>query len=1152
MPHQIRARAGLTRVTLAAGLVAALGATGLAPAFATSTPAPAPAADQAATSAVADKLGSHDADLLAQAKAEGDPTVTLMLAVTPGTTAATAAQLTAAGASVGKTVDRIGYVRATVPTDRADALIGRAAKLSSVQAIDLNESVPLPDPYADSDADAGSTASGAATELPAPTLGAPYLAKPGPATWHTHRPKHRKPAKPAKPAPGAYPAPSAKTPAANPYQPSHETGAVDFVRQNPAADGRGVTIGILDSGVDLGHPALQTTTTGERKITDWVTATDPLIDGDGSWLPMLTEVTGPRFSYNGRNYLAPAGTYKIRVFKESVTLGGDAEGDLNRDGDTTDSWAVLYDPATGQVRVDLNDNGDFTDDTAMLPYRQKFQVGHFGTDDPKTAISESVPFTVEVRKDVDLSPVGGDYVGRHADFVNIGLVASEHGTHVAGITAAKGLFGGKMNGAAPGAKIVSARACIFGPSCTATALTEGMIDLALNHGVDVINMSIGGLPQLNDGNSANARLYTQIVEQTGVQLVISAGNEGPGLNTIGDPGLASKVISVGAGVSRDTWASNYGAEASEEYGLFTFSSRGPREDGGFTPTISAPGSSVNTTPTWLPGGSFALAGYELPPGYGMLQGTSMASPQAAGATALLISAAKKANREHRHIDWSPLALRTAITSTARPIKGYQPADQGSGLYDVVAAWKLLQRGTGTSHEYTVKAPVSTVLSDYLATPGFGTGVYDRAPAGAGGPAVGKAKTYAISITRTTGAKGNLSHTLSLSGDDGTWRIEGPTTVKLPLNTPVTVKVTAKPKANGLHSAVLRVDDRDTPGIDQQIMLTSVVGDTPTAPKFDYGFSGSLLRSRVERHFVTVPVGAKALEISLSGVAATSQVRYLAVRPDGISADPTASNECWTNYPTPGGLCGDPGTRSFRDPQPGVWEIVTEARRTTGTNANPYTVSAKVLGVSFNPQVQTVDSVTVGTATPVDWTLKNGFGPFQGVLKGGELGSSFSERPTVTQGETRTSTVVVPAGTSRLDVAIGNPADPNTDLDLFLYLDGELVAYCADGDSEESVTLLNPAAGTYTVEVDAYAVPTGSTAFDYRDVYYSPQLGTVTTDESKTVSLGHGATGVAGARITAAGAAPAGRRLFGEVQLVNAHGTVAGSGQVLIGSVAAAR
>ncbi len=39
-----------------------------------------------------------------------------------------------------------------------------------------------------------------------------------------------------------------------------------------------------------------------------------------------------------------------------------------------------------------------------------------------------------------------------------------------------------------------------------------------------------------------------------------------------------------------------------------------------------------------------------------------------------------------------------------------------------------------------------------------------------------------------------------------------------------------------------------------------------------------------------------------------------------------------------------------------------------------------------------------------------------------------------------------------------------------------------------------------------------------------------------------------AEVVVAGAAPEGRQFFGEVQLVNARGTVAGTGSVLIGSV----
>src|SRR5262249_25464525 len=159
--------------------------------------------------------------------------------------------------------DKLGYVRATVPTGRADSAIAAAAKLSSVHAIDLRQEIPLDDPTA---TDAKATKATKGTK--------------GTAT---------------------YSGPSRNTPAANPYNPSFETGAVDFVKEHPKADGRGITIGILDSGVDLGHPALQKTTTGERKIVDWVTATDPIVDSDQTWRPMVTAVSGPSFTYGGKS-----------------------------------------------------------------------------------------------------------------------------------------------------------------------------------------------------------------------------------------------------------------------------------------------------------------------------------------------------------------------------------------------------------------------------------------------------------------------------------------------------------------------------------------------------------------------------------------------------------------------------------------------------------------------------------------------------------------------------------------------------------------------------------------------------------------------------------------------------------------------------------
>ncbi|MCU7827130.1 S8 family serine peptidase [Kitasatospora sp. DSM 101779] len=1100
-PGSIPTARRVGRVVAVAALVAVLAATGAAPVLAADGNG-APSSGPAVKSAD-QKLGSADAELLQEAKAKGDANVTVMVATAPGQTKQVADQLDAVpGASVGQVYDSLGYVRATLPTGKAEGALKAAAKLSSVHGIDLRHEIQLPDPRPDAKGGSGSV---------------------------------------QKTAVESYPAPDKNTPARNPYNPSFETGAVDFVARNPQADGRGVTIGILDSGVDVSHPALQKTTTGERKIVDWVTATDPIADGDATWRAQITPVTtsGGTFTAGGATWKAPEGSYQWSRFSESITANGDMKGDVNRDGDTTDRFGMLYDAAAGTVRVDTDQDNDFTNNEPMRPYKDGYQIGWFGTDNPATDVAERIPFVIQIRKDVPMDPLGGDWIGKKADFVNIGIIESEHGTHVAGITAANSLFGGRMNGEAPGAKIVSSRACTWSGGCTNIALTEGMIDLVVNRGVDIVNMSIGGLPALNDGNNARAELYRNLIDTYGVQLVISAGNEGPGVNTIGDPGLADKVISVGAAVSKETWAANYGSGVTKKYNMFPFSSRGPREDGGFTPTITAPGAAINTIQTWLPGAPVKEAGYSLPAGYGMLQGTSMSSPQAAGASALLISAAKQ-----HGIALSPASLRTALTSTAKKIDDVPAHAQGSGLVNVLGAWESIQHGA-KSDEFTVKAPVDTAIDQFLKTPGFGTGLYDRE----GGLKAGQKKVYDVVVTRTTGVEHGTRTKLSWRNNDGTFKIIGGSdSVRLPLNKPVTIKVEAKPRTAGVHSGILQLDDETTEGIDKQI-LTTVIASTPlAAPAYTFSDTSSVQRNSHKSYFVTVPQGAKTLEVALGGLAAGSQTRFISIHPYGVGIEDSATTQCYPNYDNPANQCR-PDLRSYADPQPGVWEVEVESRRTSPLLDNPFKLNVSLLGAAFDPAVKVLPEAKLGTPAPVQWTVKNdGAAISGGKLKGGPLGSAKVARPTIASGETQTTEVTIGEGVSRLDIAIGKVSDTAADLDLDIYKDGVKVGSSADGDSEEAVSLVNPAAGTYQIKVFGYAVPSGSTTYDYRDVYFSAALGSVQVDEATAVNLANGASTAVSANVLVSAAAPEGRQFFGQVQLLNARGTAAGTGSVQIDKV----
>lgn len=1079
-----RTSAGLLASVMAAGAMTLTGG-------ATTATASPPTEPDVLKATPADTLGTHDLDLLAKAEAKGEKQVMLIVATDKGATKNVAADLKKLGGQIAKQVDGVGYVRAQVPT----GAVLRAAKLPGVAAIDLNESIPLPDPQ---------------PEAKKGTRAATRAAVTGP---------------------------GADTPADNAFMPTGETGAVKFKEQHPEWDGRGVTIGIMDSGVDLGHPALQTTTTGERKIVDWFTATDPIFDNDGTWRAMLTEVTGPTFTYAGASWTAPAGTWRINRFSESITAASDPGGDVNRDGDKTDTFGILYNPVNNDIRVDANQNRDFTDDSVLRPYRQRNDVGYFGADNPDTAISERMPFVVEFREDVDLSPYGGDYVGQKADFVNIGIVESAHGSHVAGITAANDMLGNSVfDGAAPGAKLVSARACSWGGGCTAAALTDGMVELVVNRRVDVVNMSIGGLPALNDGNNARSRLYTRLINDYGVQLFISAGNSGPGINTVGDPSVADGVVSVAAGVSKKTWLANYGSTVSTKYNLFNFSSRGPREDGGFKPNITAPGSAISSTPTWQPGSPVAEAGYALPPGYGMFNGTSMAAPQATGAAALLLSAAKANDR-----GVSPAALRRAIFSSAKWIEGVPAHGQGNGQFNVAGAWNLLRGGVET-RGYAVDAPVCTPISDFLATPGRGTGVYNRCAANAGGQKAGQAKTYQVKLTRTSGPAGRITHNLDVVGDDAFTSVR--TQVGLALNQTVTVPIRVQAGA-GVHSAILRVDDPATPAVDFEVLNTVVVATDVKAPAYSFSTEGSVERNSFKSFFVNVPEGAKALQVNLSGIATGSQTRFIAFNPYGVPVESTSSLGCYTNF-SDAAAC-KPQERDYQNPMPGVWEIEVESRRTSPALDNPFQLRARVQGVTVSPAVVELPAVTAGEPTPVNWTVTNAFGPVTVSGKGGPLGSAAASRPTIANHDVQTYQVTVPAGASRLDVAIGNTSDLAADLDLTVRLNGTVVGQSADGDSEEAVSLANPAPGVYTVEVDGYSVPAGTTAYDYRDVFYSAALGAVTVPAT-SVTLANGASATMTGSVTALVAPAEGRKLFGELLVVTDEGATVGRGNVSIGSV----
>jgi len=232
--------------------------------------------------------------------------------------------------------------------------------------------------------------------------------------------------------------------------------------------------------------------------------------------------------------------------------------------------------------------------------------------------------------------VGGDYRDDNG-----------HGTHVASIVAGDGSAqSGRYTGVAPEASLYVAKVLDRNGSGSMSGVMAG-VEWAVEQNVHVINLSLGGSGS-SDGRDAlsltcNAAVARKIV------VCVAAGNAGPGSATIGSPGAAADVITVGA-VDRAN-------------GIARSSSRGPTADGRVKPDVCFPGTDIVAARA-----AGTNAGRPTSEWYTAVSGTSMATPHASGLAALLLQA-------KAHL--TPAEVRQALMETALDLSQDRNA-QGAG------------------------------------------------------------------------------------------------------------------------------------------------------------------------------------------------------------------------------------------------------------------------------------------------------------------------------------------------------------------------------------------------------------------------------------------------------------------------------------------
>lgn len=258
-----------------------------------------------------------------------------------------------------------------------------------------------------------------------------------------------------------------------------------------------------------------------------------------------------------------------------------------------------------------------------------------------------------------------------------------HGTFIAGLIAGSGNASyGAYGGVAPGAKIVSIKIAGRDGSADVSkvlAAIQWAVSFKDVYGIRVLNLSLGTNSTADYRhdplNFAVERAWT-----SGLAVVVSAGNRGPGPRTISKPADDPLVITVGAVDDRETWS------VSDDT-LPNFASRGPTADGRAKPDIAAPGGHLvslrspgSRIEQIAPGGPLSGSPYRRG------SGTSQSAGVVSGLAALAFQA---------HPEWTPDQLKAAFTATAQQPLTRDPAGVGAGVVDGYAAVHAVPTGYRT-------------------------------------------------------------------------------------------------------------------------------------------------------------------------------------------------------------------------------------------------------------------------------------------------------------------------------------------------------------------------------------------------------------------------------------------------------------------------